>query len=128
MGDFRTVSWSRVGRALGAQLLALTVATAAVLILERVIGIRQASSVYLLAVATVAIAFGSAAAAGTAIGGFLVYNFLFVQPLYTFSVGEPSAILNLLLLLIVGILIGRLAGLQRDRAGEAMRREREARA
>jgi two-component system sensor histidine kinase KdpD len=128
MGDLRAVSWSRVGRVLGAQLLALTVATVVVFILERVIGIRQASSVYLLAVATVAIAFGSAAAAGTAIGGFLVYNFLFVQPLYTFSVGEPSAILNLLLLLIVGILIGRLAGLQRDRAREATRREREARA
>jgi len=128
MDAMRGVDWRRISRAIGAQLLALAISTIAVLILERAAGIRQASSVYLLAVATIAIVFGSAAAAGTAIGAFLIYNFLFVEPLYTFSVGAPQGILNLLLLLIVGILIGRLAGLQRDRAREAARREREARA
>lgn len=128
MDVLRGVDLRRVSRALGAQLLALAVSTVVVLILERMAGIPQASSVYLLAVATIAIVFGSAAAAGTAIGAFLIYNFLFVEPLYTFTVGQPQGILNLLLLLIVGILIGRLAGMQRDRAREAARREREARA
>jgi two-component system, OmpR family, sensor histidine kinase KdpD len=128
VSDFVGVGWRRLARAVAAQVVALVVATSAVVFLERVLGLRQASSVYLLAVATVAIGFGSVAAAGTAFGAFLTYNFLFVQPLYTFAVGEPSGILNLLLLLVVGILIGRLTGLQRDRADEALRREREARA
>jgi|SRR5579859_648894 len=122
------VRWERVARAAAAQAVSLLVATLVVVVLERALGLRQASSVYLLAVATVAIGFGSVAAAGTAFGAFLTYNFLFVQPLYTFAVGEPSGILNLLLLLVVGVLIGRLTGLQRDRADEALRREREARA
>lgn len=122
------MNWRRLGRSLGAQLMALVLATLVVMVLERSIGIRPASSVYLLAVATIAIGFGSAAAVATAIGAFLTYNYLFVQPLYTFAVGNPNEILNLLLLLIVGILIGRLAGMQRDRAAEASRREREARA
>lgn len=128
MTEILAVRWARLGRAVAAQLVALVAATVVVLLLERGVGLRQASSVYLLAVATIAIGFGSIAAAGTAIGAFLTYNFLFVQPLYTFTVGEPNGLLNLLLLLVVGILIGRLTGLQRDRADEASRREREARA
>ena len=122
------VRWGKLARAVAAQAASLLVATLVVVVLERALGLRQASSVYLLAVATVAIGFGSVAAVGTAFGAFLTYNFLFVEPLYTFAVGEPSGILNLLLLLVVGILIGRLTGLQRDRADEALRREREARA
>jgi two-component system sensor histidine kinase KdpD len=128
MRDGLGVRWGRLARAVVAQAVALVAATVVVLVLERVVGVRQASSVYLLAVATIAIGFGSVAAAGTAIGAFLTYNYLFIQPYYTFSVAEPNAILNLLLLLVVGILIGRLTGLQRDRADEALRREREARA
>jgi two-component system, OmpR family, sensor histidine kinase KdpD len=128
VGQLPAVNWSRVGRALGAQFLALFAATAVAMLLERGIGLHPASSVYLLAVAAIAIGFGTAAAVGTALGAFLTYNFLFVPPLYTFTVGAPNEILNLLLLLILGILIGRLAGLQRDRARDAAQREREARA
>ena len=108
--------------------MALLIATILILVLERIVGLRHASSVYLLAVATVAIGFGSVAAVGTALGGFLIYNYLFVEPLFTFGVSEPNGILNLFLLLIVGILIGRLTGLQRDRERQALSREREARA
>jgi two-component system sensor histidine kinase KdpD len=125
---WRRVSWGRVGRTLAGQLLALTAATVVVGLLEYAAGIHPASSVYLLAVASMAIAFGTWAAIGTAFGGFLTYNFLFVDPKYTFTVTEPQEILNLLLLLTLGILIGRLTGLQRDRAAEALRREQEARA
>jgi two-component system, OmpR family, sensor histidine kinase KdpD len=128
VSELAAVDWRRLVRAVAAQLVALFAATIVVMILERSFGVRQASSVYLLAVATIAIRFGSVAAAGTAVGGFLAYNYLFVPPLYTFSVGESNGLLNLLLLLVVGILIGRLTGLQRDRADEAARREREARA
>jgi two-component system sensor histidine kinase KdpD len=125
---WRRVSWGRVGRTLAGQLLALTAATGFVGLLEYAAGIHPASAVYLLAVASMAIAFGTWAAIGTAFGGFLTYNFLFVDPKYTFTVAEPQEIVNLLLLLTLGVLIGRLTGLQRDRAAEARRREQEARA
>lgn len=122
------VDWVRLRRAIGGQLAALVAATLLVMLLERGLGVRQASSVYLLAVASVAIAFGSVAAVGTAIGAFLTYNFLFVSPYYTFTVGEPNEIVTLLLLLVLGLVISELTGAARGRAEAAMRSEREARA
>ena len=81
-----------------------------------------------LGVAAVAITYGAAAAVATAIGAFLIYNYLFVAPRYTFTVASPPEFLTLILLLAIGVLIARLAGQQRDRARQAARREREARA
>ncbi len=63
----------------------------------------------------------------TAIGSFLVYDFLFIEPLHTLTVRDPGEWLNLILLLVVGIVVGRLAGSERDRAIAATEREREAR-
>ncbi|MEA2652486.1 MAG: two-component system, OmpR family, sensor histidine kinase KdpD [Chloroflexota bacterium] len=109
-------------------LAALAGATAVVAGLEAGLRLDNASSVYLVAVAVVAIRWGTLPAIGTALGGFLVYNLLFVEPRNTFAVAAPEELLNLLLLLFVGVVIGRLAGNQRDRERVAQRREREARA
>lgn len=119
------------GRALrgsATAIASLITATVLVWLLELGIGLENASSVYLLAVATVAIWWGTLAAMGTALGGFLAYNFLFVDPRFSFTVGRPQELLNLLLLLAIGILIGRLAGRERARERQAQRSDREARA
>jgi two-component system, OmpR family, sensor histidine kinase KdpD len=108
--------------------VALVGATALVAVLEAGLNLDNASSVYLVAVAVVAIRWGTLPAIVTALGGFLVYNLLFVEPRNTFAVAAPEELLNLLLLLFVGVVIGRLAGNQRDRERVAQRREREARA
>ncbi len=107
---------------------AVGAATLLLFLLEIGFAIRNASSVYLLAVATVAIARGTLAAIGTAFGAFLAYNFLFVDPRYSLMVRRPEEVVTLILLLFVGVVIGRLAGQQRDREREARSREREARA
>ena len=75
-----------------------------------------------------AIGRGTVAAIGTALGAFFAYNFLFVDPRYSLAVRRPEEVVTLVLLLFVGVVIGRLAGQQRDREHEAVRREREARA
>jgi two-component system sensor histidine kinase KdpD len=64
----------------------------------------------------------------TAIGAFLLYDFLFTEPRFTLTVRDPGEWLNVLLLLLVGSVVGRLAGRQRARADAALAREREARA
>ena len=69
---------------------------------------------------------GTVPAIVTAIGAFLVYDFFFIEPLHTFTVRDPAEWLNLLLLLVVGIVVGRLAGRERDRAVAAIEGEREA--
>ena len=106
----------------------LAVITGAVGALEASLDIPDASAVYLLAVVGIAVAFGTTPAVLTAIGAFLLYDFLFTEPRFTFTVRDPGEWLTVLLLLVVGTVVGRLAGRQRARADAALAREREARA
>ncbi len=109
-----------------AALLAAT--TALIAVLERWVGVPDASSTYLLAVLASAVYFGVFAAIATAVGAFLLYNFLFVDPNFTLAVSDPGELLNLILLLVLGIAVGQLAAAQRSRAQVAIEREHEARA
>ncbi len=107
---------------------ALAVITGVVGLLESSLAIPDASAVYLLAVVGIAVAFGTTPAVVTAIGAFLLYDYFFTDPRYTLTVRDPGEWLNVLLLLVVGTVVGRLAGRQRARADAALAREREARA
>jgi two-component system, OmpR family, sensor histidine kinase KdpD len=89
-------------------------------------GLNDASPAYLLAVVAVAVLRGTGPAVATAVGAFLVYDFFYVEPIHTFTVRDPAEWLNLLLLLVVGVVVGRLAGQERDRAVAAIEGEREA--
>ncbi len=119
-------------RRFGPDLLVVAVALAlgvvVVATLERVAGVDSAAAAFLLAVVAVAVVRGTGPAIATAVGAFLLYDFLFIEPFYTLTVNDPSEWLNLLLLLVVGIVVGQLAGRQRDRAVAAIEGEREARA
>lgn len=107
-------------------LLGLALATAVGLALDS-LGVRDPSSVYLLATAAVAIRAGTRAALVAAIGSFVLVNFLFVEPRYSLAAARPQELVDLVLLLTIGVVIGRLAGSQRDQARDAARREAEAR-
>lgn len=100
--------------------------TLLVAVLEGPFGVPNASAAYLLAVVAVAALIGTGSAIVAAIGGFLAYDFFFTQPTYTLTVSDPGEWLNLVLLLVVGMVVGQLAGLQRQRAHAAIAREREA--
>ena len=106
----------------------LAVVTVAVALLEGPGGVPNASATYLLAVVVVAVVSGTTPAILTALFSFLIYDFLFIEPVFTLTVRDPGEWLNLLLLLVLGTVVGRLAGEQRDRAERALAREREARA
>ena len=107
-----------------ATVLALAGTTLAVSAIRTVI--PDVAPVYLLAVLTVGMLYGTAPAVVTSIAAFLVYDFLFVPPVYTFTIASPDEWLNLLLLLAVAVVIGRLAALQAARAQEAADRALEA--
>ncbi len=121
MGDLR-----RGVSVVGGVVLALAAATALVALLEYGLGVADASAVYLLAVVLVAVFFGVTPAVATAVAAFLLHDFLFIEPRYTLTVNDPREIVTLLLLLVVGVIVGRLAGQSRDRAVAAEAREREA--
>jgi two-component system sensor histidine kinase KdpD len=104
----------------------LAAASVLVWILEDRVGVPNASSVFLLAVVVIASRSGTRNALVAAIGGFLIYDLLFIDPVLTLRVEDPGEWLNLILLLVVGIVVGRLAARQRERAEAAVAREREA--
>jgi two-component system sensor histidine kinase KdpD len=92
------------------------------------LGVPDAAIVYMLAVVAVGMGYGSWMAVGTSVASFLLYDFFFVKPLYTFSIAAPEEWLDLLLFLFVAIVIGRLSALQLQRRREAELRSAEARA
>ena len=107
---------------------ALAVATLAVAALESGVGVANAAMVYLVAVVACGVAAGTWAAIGASFASFLLYDFLFIPPVYTFTVADPAEWLSLVLLLFAGIVVGQLAAMQRARAEAAIEREGEARA
>ena len=115
-------------RVVAAVAAALAGATLAVAVLEDAVGVANASPVYLVAVVLVALLAGTAGAVLTAVGAAILYNFWFTDPRYTLQVTDPGVLLSVLVLLFVGIVVGRLAAVQRERAETAAAREREARA
>jgi len=111
-----------------AGVVAVAIATIVIAALEGEPGVPNASAVYLVAVAAIAIAVGTPGAVFTAVLSVLVYDFLFTDPRHTLAVADPGEWLNLVLLLFVAVTVGQLAALQRRRAEVAVAREREARA
>ena len=109
-------------------LAALGASTLTIALLRTGIHVTYPAPVYLLAVLAVGMRYGTIPAMVTSVAAFLLYDFLFVQPLYTLTVNSPDEWLNLLLLLAVASVIGRLAALQAERAREAADRAREAEA
>ena len=126
MERFASTAVRRVLRAVAAMVVALALTTLAVGLLEDRLRIPDASATYLLAVVAIAVAFGIPAAVATAVGAFVLYDLLFVAPTGALVVGDPQEWLNLLLLLVLGIVVGQLAGMQRSRAETAVLRERQA--
>ncbi len=81
-----------------------------------------------MAVLVAGVAGGTIPAIAASIAAFLLYDYLFVQPVYTLTISDPAEWLNLLLLLVVAIVIGRLVSLQAERTREATERALEAQA
>jgi two-component system, OmpR family, sensor histidine kinase KdpD len=124
----RQIERRELARFLAVSGLTLACATLAIAILQDGLGIPNPSALYLVAVVATAVASGTWGAIVAAAASFILYNFLFIDPRYTFVVNHPGELVNLFLLLFVGVVVGRLAALQRDRAEIALAREREARA
>ena len=117
----------RALRTLAVGVPALAAATLLVWLLEERLGVLNASPVYLLAVVVTALTAGTVGALVAAVAGILLYDYLFVHPVLTLAISDPGEWLNLILLLFVGLVVGRLTALERARALTAEAMEREAR-
>jgi two-component system sensor histidine kinase KdpD len=117
----------QLGLLLAVAIPSLAGATLAIALLETYVGVPNASAVYLVAVVATAVVAGTTGAVASSVAAFLLYDFFFTVPTFTFTISEPGEWLSVTLLLFVGIVVGQLAALQRSRAVIARTREREAR-
>jgi len=123
----RSIDVRALARVIGVALPSLAAATLAIAIFQEDFHVPNASVIYLAAVVATAFVAGTWGAVVAAVASFLLYDFLFVRPLYTFTVADPGEWLNLVILLFTGVVVGQLVAIQRSRTEVALAREREAR-
>lgn len=107
-------------------LAAVAVATGVIALVAQVVYRGNSSMLFLLAVLTVAVLYGSGPAVFAGVVAFLAVDWFFVEPVHTFNVADPTEWITLVLFLVTAVITGQLAAGQRQRAREAEQREREA--
>jgi two-component system sensor histidine kinase KdpD len=80
--------------------------------------------IYLLSVLVIAIRRGQFAALVTALLSVLTLNYLFITPRHQLSIAHSENVVELVVLMIVAVVVGRLAAMGRERAAEAEVRAR----
>jgi two-component system, OmpR family, sensor histidine kinase KdpD len=105
--------------------LALTVLLAQ---LREHVGLPSVLLLFLLLVVFVSAVGGLWPALVAAVGGFLLVNWYFTPPLYTFTIGEGENLLALLAFLVVAVVVSVLVELAARRATEGARARAEAEA
>jgi two-component system sensor histidine kinase KdpD len=97
-------------------------ATGLALLLDQSFARVDLGVVYLSAVLAAGVLHGLRPALAAATAAFLVYNFLFLEPRYSFAIGSPTDILTLIVFWAVALVTGILAGRVREQAKRAQRR------
>jgi len=90
--------------------------------------IHNISFLYLLVVLGLAIKRGLYAAIMASLTAFLLFDYFLIEPFFTFTINKLEEWLALFIFLITAILTAQLASALRQRADEAVQREKEARA
>ena len=90
------------------------------------LGLPSVLLLYLLAVIVVSAIGGLWPALGAAVAGFLLANWYFTPPLYTFTIGEGENLLALAIFLIVAATVSGFVSLAARRANEGQRARAEA--
>jgi two-component system sensor histidine kinase KdpD len=98
---------------------ALALVTGAIELLKGHVPVLSLAVLYLLAVIPVAVAWGLAYGIGTAFVSVLVFNFLFVEPLYTLTIADSKNWFALVVFLVTAVVVSELATRSRRRAEEA---------
>jgi two-component system, OmpR family, sensor histidine kinase KdpD len=103
---------------------AVGLATCGVAVLQSSTHAAGLSILYLPAVLAVAIRRGQLAALITAVLSVLTLNYLYIPPRHQLSIAHSSDVVELVVLLIAAVVVGRLAAVARERAAEAESRAR----
>jgi two-component system sensor histidine kinase KdpD len=106
--------------------VAIGLATGVVAALHKTAPAAGLGIVYLLAVLAIAIRRGEIPALITSVLSVLTLNFLFVPPVHRLAISHTQDFVELVVLLIAAVVVGRLAAIARQRTAEAEDRARVA--
>ena len=124
----RRAATARAAASTGAEIvLAVAIATGAVALLEPTAPATGLGVLYLLSVLAIAIRRGEMPALLTAVLSVLTLNYLFIAPRHRLAIAHSQNLVELVVLLIAAVVVGRLAAAARQRASESESRERLAR-
>lgn len=121
---------SRAPAGLGGYLWSALAVAGAVLVgsaLASFVELPNVSMIFLTAVLFSAVRFGFRPGIAASLLSFGAYNFVFIEPLYTFTIARPHEVLALLVFLGVAVLTSTLAGRVRSQAESAVGRARATR-
>jgi two-component system sensor histidine kinase KdpD len=123
----RTSRELRAGLVVAAEIaVAVAVATGVIAALQSTAPAAGLGIVYLLAVLALAIRRGELAALVTSVLSVLTLNYLFITPRHQLTIAHSQDVVELIVLLIAAVVVGRLAAIARQRAAEAEQRARVA--
>src|SRR6516162_5427360 len=104
----------------GAEILfVVAVATGGIAALQSTAPASGLGVLYLLSVLVIAIRRGQVPAVLTAVLSMLTLNYLFISPRHRLTIAHSQDLVELAVLLIVAVVVGRLAAAGRQRAAEA---------
>ena len=83
------------------------------------------STLYLIPVIISAVRWGIRSAVVAALASVAVFDFFFLPPFYSFSIAEPSEVVDIAMFLVVALVTGNLAAALRREADRLGRRERD---
>lgn len=101
-------------------------ASALIALIRSAVAAPNLADLYLLPVMFCAVTWGWWYALGTAVLAFLAYDFLFVEPIFTFTIRDPEEWLALVVFMAVAAVTSNLAARERARREEAHRQARAA--
>jgi two-component system sensor histidine kinase KdpD len=105
-------------------LIAVLAALAMGRAIEPFVGLNTVDLVFLTAVVAVAVKFGLWPSLLAVAASSLCYNFFFIPPFYTFSIGDPTNVAAFLFFTVVAVLVSNLAARVRLQAVTARNRVR----
>ena len=88
------------------------------------LGIENVLLVFLTAIVTVAARFGLRPSLFASVAASLCYNFFFLPPLYTFTIGDPNNVAAFVFFIVVAMIVSNVAARVRSQAFAAIGRAR----
>jgi two-component system sensor histidine kinase KdpD len=102
----------------------IAAATAVAHLVQLAAGIENVDLVFLTVIVGIAVRYGLAPSLFATVLSSLAYNFFFMDPLYTFTIADPTNVAAFLLFTLVAVVVSNVAARARQQAVAAMGRAR----